>query len=146
MWHSFERYQRFQLSFLSEKKKPLKVLPTILRHAWHKSCYLKFNNSKLAKAIKKWEREKDVSGEKDSGPNSKKGRSLQLNIQQCFLCDEGDEIGVLHQVFTYDADANIRAMISELNDAHLHTKIVEGDLIATEARYHHKCRTKLRNR
>ena len=37
--------------------------------SWHKSCYLKFNNCKLAKAIKKQEHEKDASEEKDSAPN-----------------------------------------------------------------------------
>ena len=114
--------------------------------SWHKSCYLKFNNFKLAKAIKKREREQDESGEKDPGLNLKKRRSQELKVQRCFLCDENDEIGLLHQVLTYDADANIRAMVTELNDTQLLGKIIGGDLIATEAKYHHKCLTKLRNR
>ena len=100
----------------------------------------------MAKAIKKLERGKDASEEKDSAPNSKKRRSVELDVQQCFLCDESEESGILHQVLTYNADANIRAMISELNNAQLLPRVVGGDLIATEAKYHHKCLTKLRNR
>lgn len=36
-------------------------------------------------------------------------------------------------------------MITELNDTKLKTRII-GDLIATEAKYHLPCLTKLRNR
>ena len=97
----------------------------------------------MAKAIKKREREKDASEEKDSAPNKKKRRSVESNVQLCFLCDESEESGVRHQVLTYDADANKRAMISKLNDAQLLPRIVGGDLIATEVKYHHKCLTKL---
>ena len=37
-------------------------------------------------------------------------------------------------------------MITELNDAQLLTRIIGGDLIAIEAKYHLKCQVNLRNR
>ncbi len=110
--------------------------------SWHKSCYLKFNNSKLGKAKKKRERENDES----EAQESKRKKRQALDVQKCFLCETGDEAGVLHQVSTYDADTNLRTMITELNDAQLLTRIVGGDLIAVEAKYHLKCQINLRNR
>jgi len=51
-------------------------------------------------------------------------------IMTCvFLCEKGKDEEELHRVSTFDADANIRTMINELSDSHLHVKIV-GDLIA----------------
>ena len=50
---------------------------------------------------------------------------------------------MLHAESTFDADKNIRAMITELNDAQLLKRIVGGDLMAMEAKYH---LTKLQNR
>ena len=47
--------------------------------SWHKPCYL-FNNRTLAKAIKKRERGKDESKEKDSAPKSKKNWPVKLNV------------------------------------------------------------------
>ena len=45
----------------------------------------------------------------------------------------------------FDADHNIRAMITELGETKLMTRMVGGDLIASEAKYHLQCLVKLRN-
>lgn len=108
--------------------------------SWHKSCHLKFNNSKLAKAMRKRERRPDRSEEK------RPTKRQALNIEQCFFCTKGEEEAVLHAVSTFDADKNIRTMITELNDAQLMTRIVGGDLMAMDAKYHLTCLVKLRNR
>ena len=107
--------------------------------SWHKSCHLKFNNSKLAKTNKK--REPNPDGE-EKRPSKRKS----LDVQKCIFCEKGEEENVLHEVSTLDTDKNIRDMITELNDTLLLARIIGGDLIAMEAKYHLTCLTKLRNR
>ena len=47
-----------------------------------------------------------------------------LDIEKCFFCEKGHDEGDLHQVSTFDTDASLRHMITELLD------IIVGDLIA----------------
>ena len=109
--------------------------------SWHKSCHLKFSNSKLSKAVRK----KD--GQSDEPEQKRPTKCQAFDLQECLFCGEkGKESGVLHAVSTFDADKNIRTMITELNDAQLLKRIVGGDLMAMEAKYHLTCLTKLRNR
>ena len=49
--------------------------------------------------------------------------------------DDGD----LCQVSTFETDANIRTIITELNDSRILVRIIGGDLIAIGAKYHLKC-------
>ena len=58
----------------------------------------------------------------------------RLDIKKCFFCESGTENGVLHDVSTFDADQNIRTMITELNDTTLMSRLVGGDLMAMEAK------------
>ena len=60
--------------------------------------------------------------------------------------EKGPEEGDLHQILTFDADASIREMVTELQDTQLLAQIGTADLIAKEAKYHLKCLVKLRNR
>ena len=91
--------------------------------SWHKSCRLKFNNTKLARA-----RKRSISQENECARRPSQ--------------EEGD----LHLVSTFDADANIRFMITELQDTDLLARTEGGDLIARDAKYHLKCLVNLRNR
>ena len=106
--------------------------------SWHKSCHLKFKNSKLAKAKRKRERNND----EEKRPRNRKA----LDVQKCSFCEKGEEEHVLHEVSSFDEDKNIREIITELNDTQLLSRIVGGDLIAMEAKYNLKCMVKLRNR
>ena len=116
--------------------------------SWHKSCYLKFNLSKLQKAkervSRKREKEEGQPEEEEKSPALKNRRqSLTYNKVDCILYGKG---GQLHEVATFSTDQNIRRMITEINDATLMPKISGVDLIAAEAKYHLKCLTDLRNR
>ena len=109
--------------------------------SWHKSCHLKYNNSKLEKAKK---RSACIS---DHDPERKRCKRQATTIDNCMFCEKGCEESSLHQVRTFDADTNIRAMVTELQDTHHLAKISDiGDLIAREAKYHLKCLVNLRNR
>ncbi len=62
----------------------------------------------------------------------------------CISCREDTD--TVHEFQTFDADANIRKMATDLQDTALLAKLEGGDLIALEAKYHLACLTKLRNR
>lgn len=105
--------------------------------SWHKSCHLKFSSSKVTKAKKRMHKP-DADGRSHS-------KRKALDVKKCFFCEKGEEESVLHEVSTFDADKNIRDMITELNDTQLLTRICGGDLMALEAKYHLTCMVKLRN-
>ena len=70
-----------------------------------------------------------------------------ISFDYCKFFEKECEESSLHQVLTFDADTNIRAMVTELQDTLLLAKIIDvGDLIAREAKYHLKCLVYLRNR
>ncbi|XP_072180910.1 scavenger receptor cysteine-rich domain-containing protein DMBT1-like [Diadema setosum] len=80
-------------------------------------------------------------------------RSLNVNIWAYrYRADKSTKFGeeqrvedVLHEVSTFDADENIRDMITEFNDTLPKARIVGGDVIAMEAKYNLTCLLKLRN-
>ena len=83
----------------------------------------------------------------DSTETSSRGKRQRLNAEVCFLCEKGarEDDGDLRQVSTFETDANIRTIITELNDSRLLVRIV-GDVIAIGAKYHLKCLIELKNR
>ena len=106
------------------------------------SCYAKFSSCKLERAKLKRKRSSD------STETSSRGKRQRLNSEVCFLCEKGarEDDGDLRQVSTFETDANIRTIITELNDSRLLVRIVGGDLIAIGAKYHLKCLIELKNR
>ena len=52
--------------------------------------------------------------------------------------------GVLHEVQMFQQDTNIRNMATELSDTEILSRISCGDMIASDAKYHLSCLTKLR--
>ena len=104
------------------------------RASWHKSCYAKFSSCKLEKAKLKRKRSSD------STETSSRGKRQRLNSEVCCLCKKGarEDDGDLRQVSTFGTDANIRTIITELNDSRLLVRIVGGDLIAIGAKYQAK--------
>ena len=62
-----------------------------------------------------------------------------MDIKNCMLCEKGVEEGDLHQTLTFDADANIREMITELQDTQRRHNFQRSELSF-------KCLIKLRSR
>lgn len=108
--------------------------------SWHKSCHLKYTNSKLKKATKR----KSCMDEVEPERRTSKWQAID-NTNVCLFCLSGTEKSDLHQILTFDTDKNIRTMISELQDTTLLSRIDGGDLIAKESKYHLKCLVSLRN-
>ena len=109
--------------------------------SWHKSCHLKFNNTKLSRA-----RKRSLSQESDCVRMPSKRLRKAFDFSNCLFCDKGQEEGDLHLVSTFDTHSSIRLMVTELQDTALLARIVGGDLIAIEAKYHLKCLVNLKNR
>ena len=107
------------------------------RASWHKSCHLKFSNSKLERARNK--RKSDVSQDE----TSTRVKRQFLSKAACFFCGE---TGDLHDVMTLEVDEKVRKMATDLQDSALLKHIVGGDMIAIEAKYRKKCMTNLTNR
>ena len=59
--------------------------------SWHKSCYLKYNNSKLVKAKRKSASSKD-------DPKRKRSKRQASTIDNCMFSEKGSEESSLHQV------------------------------------------------
>ena len=102
--------------------------------SWHKSCPLKYNNDKLMKAIKR-----DGTLRDDLEEDRRSIKRHAINIQNCLFCEKGEQEGELHQILTLDADSNVWTMVTELNDAQLLARIVGGNLIVMEVKYHLNC-------
>ena len=114
------------------------------RAGWHKSCRLKFNQTKLERL------KKQQNNEKVSTPPSvhtrSSHRSIDLKDDKCFLCDNPGGSEGLHNASTYNIDAKVRKCAIALKDTTLLAKLEPGDMIALEAKYHWKCLVDLYNR
>eukprot|EP00058_Branchiostoma_floridae_P011619 XP_002597107.1 hypothetical protein BRAFLDRAFT_76362 [Branchiostoma floridae] len=121
---------------------------------WHKSCYLKFGNTKLERAKER----KRKSTEEEDSPSKRvftrssltdeNGVCVQPDSKSCicFLCDKGGTNETLHEVSTFQLDYRVRKCAQDIQDDDLLAKLSGGDLIALEAKYHARCLVSLYNR
>ena len=108
------------------------------RASWHKSCHLKFSNSKLERA-----RNKRKSDDYQDERLTRVKRQFLSSKAVCLFCGE---TGGLHEVMTLEVDEKVRKMATDLQDSALLKHLAGGDMIAIEAKYHKKCMTNLTNR
>ena len=111
------------------------------RGMWHRSCYLKFNSTKLQRAKQGRKRQLENSAERRK---SKRQNSSVVREEVCIFCSEED--GWLHQCSTMSLDRELRKMAIEMQDAVMLSKISGGDLVAIEAKYHLNCLVSYRNK
>ena len=113
---------------------------------WHKSCVLKYNTSKLARAEKRL----SVSTvDKVRNVNPKRARSTSELLrckQSCFFCEKSDANEVLHKVSTLSLDKKVRELAVLLQENELLAKLSSGDMVAVDALYHKSCLTTLYNK
>ena len=86
--------------------------------AWHKSCRLKFNQSKLDRAQKR-----EIKNAETSTSGEKRPRRQSVNKMACLFCQQGT--GHLHEFRTFGAEENIRQMAMQLKETDLLAR-VEG--------------------
>ena len=121
---------------------------TLMKHCacWHKTCRLKFNQTKLDRLNKK-EKHESIPTMSQGVQTRSSTDAIDAKNEICFFCGEPPEPDEpFHHVSTYDLDKKIRQCALELEDTALLAKLAPGDLIALEAKYHHKCLAALYNR
>ena len=106
--------------------------------SWHRSCHVKFNNSKLERA-----RKRSLQDDEEGASASERTKRFHTDKTLCIFCLTG---GSLHNFCTFDADRNVRLMATDLADEALLARIAGGDLMAIEAKYHRNCLVNLHNR
>lgn len=111
------------------------------RARWHKSCRIKFANSKLERVIEK-KRKQSV----DINDDRRKSKRVSLPSKElCFFCGcKGNEN--LHLVTSLSVDENVKMMATELQATVLLAKLARGDMIATDSMYHLKCMNAFRSK
>ena len=114
------------------------------RASWHKTCRLRFNQTKLERLQRK---STEVKAGTSSTVHTRSSHSkVNLKYATCFLCDGPAGSAGLHQASTSDIDARVRRCAIELEDTALLAKLSPGDMVALEAKYHRNCLVKLYNR
>ena len=112
---------------------------------FHKDCTSAYNKSKLAQK-RKW-KEIDQGDENGQNENSdeimRKSTRKSLNLSNftslCFFCEEDDSETKLRQCQTFSVQQKVKLIAEETHDTKILAKLSEGDMIATEAKYHCKC-------
>ncbi|KAK2561660.1 hypothetical protein P5673_015012 [Acropora cervicornis] len=92
------------------------------RASWHKSCHLKFSNSKLERA-----RNKRKSDDNQDETLTRVKRQFLSSKAVCLFCGE---TGDLHEVMTLEVDEKVRKMATDLQDSALLKHLAGGDMIA----------------
>ena len=120
------------------------MLPSSTRHK------LKFGNEKLAKAMQRREKEKQVNLEDHSRPKEPRRLSQpsaggSTSCPKCFFCGgtADSERGQLHLAQSFRLDQRVRRCANLLEDSLLHAKLQNGDMIAQSAKYHNNCLCRL---
>lgn len=126
---------------------------------FHKSCIADYNIQKLLRKQKPHESfdlhpTENVASDVEDDPSMnlpKRVTRKNLNVRNfqtcsCFFCDEEDDKINLHQCQTISTSQRVHKIAVGLGDTQLIAKLSEGDMIATEAKYHDKCLVRLYNR
>ena len=123
----------------------------IEKAGFHKSCIGMYNKQKLERKRKSYEKQNTENYDDDGGegPSRKLTRlntKLEIFSESCFFCDEENPQLKLHECMSLSISNRVKAMTNDLGDVRLLAKLSEGDMIATEAKYHSKCFLNLFNR
>ena len=72
--------------------------------------------------------------------------SLKNFSENCFFFEESDPQEELHECLPIPTSNRVKAVAEDLQDLKLLGKLIEGDMVATEAKYYSKCFLNLFNR
>ena len=97
---------------------------------WHKSCHLKFAQSKSDHLKDKLSKKRKLECEEQ-----RKSRRMSTGTPSksaCIFCSQ--DTGKLHACLTMNLDYDLWQMATELQDTELLARISGGDLVAMEAK------------
>jgi len=125
-----EAFQKIDALPVSLSNEILKIELLVENRAkWHKSCYLKFNKTKLQRALKNSKkRHADRSSEENEVRKSKRLCASTPLQGSCIFCNASS--GSLHSCSTVELDIELKQMALELQDSQLMSRISGGDLMS----------------
>ena len=101
---------------------------------WHKACHLKFSQSKS---------EHSPGVDTTEKKSKRQLRSIQ-DDKVCIFCSQTS--GTLHLCSTMRLDHELHKMAEELRDTSMMSKLVGGNLLAIDAKYHNSNLSAYKNR
>ena len=114
------------------------------RAVFHKRCTLDYSESRYKRRVSTLKSSQKPVDE-DQPRNSRRNVATHNFTGLCFFCDLGVSVGVLHSCRTLYLDIRERKIAQEIGDKKLTAKLSEGDMVATEAKYHKNCLSKFYN-
>lgn len=135
-YDKFESAKQLTDTFLKEKA------------VFHKSCMTSYNAQKLARKRKmitvnnendSTECIEDESTAKVKKLSTRQSSSILTFCKSCFFCEDENDASNLHQCETLVVSRKVKEIADYLKDSKVIAKFSQGDLIATEAKYHAKC-------
>ena len=109
---------------------------------WHSSCKSHITETKLTKLTKCKRKSTETAVPAPIEKKTTRSQTVKFDQNTCFVpgcCTETTEDEPLHEVMSKELDERFRWYASYMNDTELLTKLVAGDLIALEAKYHSSC-------
>ena len=110
---------------------------------FHKNCASRYKNSKLARHEEKSDETSEV---KDTPRTSRRSLVAKNFIDQCYFSDDSKDTDTLHDCQTFYLDMRIRKITHDMLDSKLLSKLAEGGMVVTEAKYHRSCLIDLYNK
>lgn len=114
------------------------------RALWHKSCRLKYNQTKLKRHQNSAEKTQQLAESKIHTRSAHDHVEMKEHV--CFFCNKPAGLAPLHKASTKGTDMNVRNAALETQDTALLAKLAAGDMIAIEAKYHRNCLRDLYNK
>ena len=111
---------------------------------YHKTCRNKFDQHHLDRVLNQ-KNEQTLDNDNDLDVSNESVRPTRSSFCSktfqvvCFFCGKADEDSNLRQAMTLKLDQRVRQGASLLCDETLLAKLSEGDMVATEAKYHNTC-------
>ena len=116
---------------------------------YHRSCYLKYNDNKVKRAVKRKSQElaQSLSPVKTQAARGGVCKDADKEDEEiCFFCDKAG--GVMHQARTDSEgiDQTVEDYAKAINDAKILAKLAMGDMHSQGAVYHKDCLSALHNK
>ena len=107
---------------------------------WHKSCRLRFSDTKVEALLKLKQKMNEESGETEEIQTPKRPRLTEFDNQKCIFCQKSTAEHL--QAITTNGFGDLhKNMATEMNDTIMLLRLDKGDLVAAEGKYHRSCNT-----
>ena len=110
---------------------------------FHNTCMTQFDKHMFQQKVKQNKPDDTLIKTPRTSWNPISARNFS---EKCFFCDKLETCDTLHSCQRLYLDNRIRKIAHELADTKVLAKLGEGDMVATEAKYHRKCLVHFYNR